>query len=321
MKKLCRKLLSAALAVFLALVGVFPCFAKDGTPPSPDVEWLYVDGSGVNNGLFYFILPGDVRLGEMSASFAVHGKDGVPLYSGTMADFETRALSDGRTLALICRSQDALYGQLHFGEGAFVRADGTPFAAFATNYSDANRWSLDADFYAEQLLRISSTHGTTVEGKKMRFSFWNMEELPEDLFTLEKCAQGETTLLADRAEITDDTAALVTTAEVGSAEYIVRYDGKEVYRTYANVLSAKEYRALLVKDRMLSAMLGLALIPCLPIYLGKGFVNGIAASIILAPMAIFSPLIILGSAGESGIIWARNVAYYLTGFGDPIERI
>lgn len=293
MKKIWKRILSAVLAVCLAAVSLTPCFAEEAVNPFDAVQWGYVHGDKDCNGFLYFILPADVQMGAQSVAFSER-KYGKQVYAGTMADFETRALSEGGTLAMLCLPEKESNVDFNFAEGAFVFADGTPSQAYTVSSSVIGRsWELDMAFPSESL-RIFSPEGKTLEGNTIRFSFSGMKRLPEDLFTLEKVEKGTTSRLSDRMEITDGKAALVTTAVAGSATYIVRYNGQDLYKTDVQVLDDAAYKALLSKDNAVSRMVGTVMIPLLPVVAVTGFVGGFGAGIILLPLAVFFPPLLAG---------------------------
>ena len=283
MKKIWKRILSAVLAVCLAVVSLTPCFAEEAVNPLDDVQWGYIHGDREYDGFLYFILPADIQMGAQSVAF-FKMEDDEQVYSGTMADFETRTLPDGGTLAMLCLPEKKSYMNFYFAEGAFVFADGTPSQAYTARSSVIGRsWELDMAFPSESL-RIFSPEGKTLEGNTIRFSFSDMDELPEDLFTLEKVEKGTTSRLSDRMEITDGKAALVTTAVAGSATYIVRCNGKDLYKTDVQVLDDAAYKALLSKDNAVSRMVGTVMAPLLPVVAVAGFVGGFGAGLILGPV-------------------------------------
>lgn len=283
MRKIWKRILSAVLAVCLAVVSLTPCFAEEAVNPLDEVQWGYVHGDKKCDGFLYFILPADIQMGAQSVAFSER-KYGKQVYAGTMADFETRALSEGGTLAMLCLPEKESNVDFNFAEGAFVFADGTPSQAYTVSSSVIGRsWELDMAFPSESL-RIFSPEGKMLEGNTIRFSFSDMDELPEDLFTLEKVEKGTTSRLSDRMEITDGKAALVTTAVAGSATYIVRCNGKDLYKTDVQVLDDAAYKALLSKDNAVSRMVGTVMAPLLPVVAVTGFVGGFGAGLILGPV-------------------------------------
>ncbi|MGN0635512.1 MAG: hypothetical protein ACI4I5_04750 [Acutalibacteraceae bacterium] len=325
MKKIWKRFLSVALAVCLAMVSLMPCFAEEEVDPLDSVRWGYVYDEAESNALLYFILPADVQMGAEDAAFAIQ-EEQTQSYTGTMADFATRALAEGKTLATLCLPEQARKVEFCFAEGAFVLADGTPTAAFTeSRHSIEKNWEMDTAFPSESL-RLLSPKGKALEGAALRFYFSGMEKLPEDLFTLEKVENGTTTLLADRMEITEGEGALVTTAAAGCATYIVRYDGKALYRADLDVLNDREYKSLTAKDRVLSILAGIGLLPLLPVELIVGFVGGFAYGMVCTPMltCVFVPLLLFAPliAPIGGVVCGVKGAGALAGaWADTFRRL
>lgn len=289
MKKIWKRILSAVLAVCLAVVSLTPCFAEEEVNPLDEVQWGYVYGDKDCNGFLFFILPADIQMGAQSVAFSEKDWSEKQIYSGTMADFETRTLPDGGTLAMLCLPEKKSNINFYFAEGAFVFADGTPSQAYTASSTEIGRsWKLDMAFPSESL-RIFSSKGKTLEGNAMRFSFRRMERLPEDLFTLERVENRTTSRMDARVEITDGEAALVTTAVAGSATYIVRYNGKDLYKTDVQVLDDEDYKSLVARDKVVAVLAGTGMVPLLPVVAVTGFVGGFGAGIVLLPLAVIIP--------------------------------
>ncbi|MGN0636108.1 MAG: hypothetical protein ACI4I5_07785 [Acutalibacteraceae bacterium] len=322
MKKWMKRVLCFVLTVCLALAGAAICFAEE-VPENPGIQSCLVlsDGSA-ENALCYFTIGGDVCAGDENAAFCVEEKveesqAAQVLYSGTMADFDTREMTDAetgetKTLYLLCLPESALYGILYFGAGAFTRPDGTPYGDLRVHYDDISYWYTGIDSSLNGAFRVLNPEDDCVQSDCVGFGFRGMDSLPQDLFRLEKTdGSGNTVTVSERVE--EGHSALRTVAEAGTTVYTLRYGDKAVYTDTVNALSEEEFQTLLRKDRVLSVLKGLGTVPCLPIYIVKELLIACIGGPILCmipPMLACLPFLGLLGVWEGIDEWAHTIRYY-----------
>lgn len=327
MKKWMKRVLCFVLTVCLALAGAAICFAEEA-PENPELQsHLVLSDGSAENALCYFTIGGDVCAGDENAAFCVEEKvEGSQaaqvLYSGTMADFDTREMTDAetgevKTLYLLCLPESALYGRLYFGAGAFTRPDGTPYGDLRVQYDDIGYWYTGIDSSLNGAFLVLDSEADCVQSDCVGFGFREMDSLPQDLFRLEKTdGSGNTVTVSERVE--EGHSALRTVAEAGTTVYTLRYGDKAVYTDTVNAISEEEFQALLRKDRVRSVLKGLGTVPCLPIYAVVGLAEGFVGSGLFSWISLIFPpliLVIVPYCCFSGLWfgiekWADTIGYY-----------
>ena len=327
MKKWMKRVLCFVLTVCLALAGAATCFAEEA-PENPEIQsHLVLSDGSAENALCYFTIGGDVCAGDENAAFCVEeevegSQAAQVLYSGTMADFDTREMTDAetgevKTLYLLCLPERALFGRLYFGAGAFTRPDGTPYGDFRVGYQTRYGWTHCVTSSLSGAFRVLNPEDDCVQGDCVGFQFCEMDSLPQDLFRLEKTdGSGNTVTVSERVE--EGHSALRTVAEAGTTVYTLWYGDKAVYTHTVNAISEEAFQTLLRKDRVLSVLKGMGTVPCMPIYAVVGLAEGVVGSAVFSLFSLIFPpliLIVIPCCCFSGLWvgireWAHTIGYY-----------
>ncbi len=326
-----KKMFSLLLTVMFTVCAAFTCTAETET----------VEGFTANDGLLewfkatnsadqctFFVLQNDTLFAmQPDAQFTVYVRDEeteqpAEAASGDAMRWTCSIFTDADGVehmvwTLPDMPYDALY--LRFAAGAFVDKAGNMSPELCAQYTVVAHTTQTASYdTALHKLAVLKTEANLIEDETICYP-QNDEHLPASYFSVRiKNDDGVTFVTPEY----DDKNNLVIPAAAGTAEYAVLVCGQQVsLPQVVSALSRTEYEAMYKKDRCRSVLIGIALIPCLPLFmLGSGIQGGFVTalmSLILGPTMVLMPLTVpafsILSFGQGAVVWWEMITKLIRG--------
>lgn len=331
MKKKMKRILSLLLAATLTFCAAFTCAAESETGDSFTtndtlLEWFIVTHD--DDPCTFFIIQNDTLFGmSPDARFTVYTIDweteqpeeasagGAEQW--TSGSFKDADGAEHMVWTLPDMPCDAQY--LRFEAGAFTDKAGDPSPEMCAKCA-FNVFAVKSSYYDTALKKVllTQTDADLIEGEAIRYPQDN-KRLPASFFSVK--IEDEEGVTFATPEYNDEDELLIP-AKAGTAEYTFMVCGQEVGPSEAvKALTRTEYEALCKKDRPKRIMLGIALIPTLPLFmLGGGVYGGLLTagmSLVFLPSIVALPVTApIGSVlyfGEGAVYWWKAVTMLIFG--------
>lgn len=324
-----KKVLSLLLAATLTVCAAFTCTAENETDDGFTVndellEWF--KASNEDGLCTLFILRSDTLSAmQPDAQFTLYAEDPeteqpAEAESGSAAQWTHSSFTDAdgaehTVWTLPDMPSDALY--LRFAAGAFADSAGSLSPELCAEYALVVHTFPEFDT-ALHKLALTKTEANLIEGEAICYP-QSDKHLPASYFSVRIESKEGVRFVTPEY---DDENDLVIPAAAGTAEYTVLVCGQQVAPPQAvSALTRTEYEALYQKDRRRSVLLGIALIPCLPLFMigcsiQGGFVTAII-SIAFTPTVVLLPLTVPASSivgfGQGAVVWWQMITKLIRG--------
>ena len=326
-----KKLISLLLAAILTFGAALTCAAQDdnidhAAVNAEQLQWFKMINREKTCMLF---IPQSKALFAMQpdAQFTVYGKEQdteqlTALKSGSTAQWSRREFTDanGRNYAAWTLSDmpDSIC-RLQFAQGAFTDKSGDPSPEMSAEFSAyVNTNGVSCRSAALRKLQTVKTDTQLVEGEYISFTHYSAK-IPAAFFGVQaKTDHGDLFIAAEYDAYGD----LTFPATAGHVQYTLLFFGQPIDQTEAiYALSREDYANLHQKDRSVSILKGIALIPCLPVFLLIGGLGGSAAaaalSVAFTPTLVLLPLTSIPAfavgLGQGAQMWWQTVCDLIGG--------
>lgn len=326
-----KKMLSLLLAAIITVCAAFACAAETETDDSFTVndgvlEWF--KAAYYDDLCTLFILQSDTLFAmQPDAQFTLYAYDQeteqpTESASGSTSQWTCSSFTDAdgaehTVWTLPDMPRDARY--LRFAAGAFIDTEGTLSPEMCAKYTlvahtDQEPW-YDT---ALKKLALTKTEADLIEGEAICWS-QNEKHLPASYFSVRIENEEGVTFVTPEY---DDQNDLWISAAAGTAEYTLLVCGQQIGAPQVvSALSRTEFEAMYKKDRRLSVLAGIALIPCLPLFMiGYGILGGVVASVIslcFTPSVVLTPITVPAFSilyfGEGAVAWWETIAGLIRG--------
>ena len=324
-----KKVLSLLLAAILVVCAAFTCAAEtetdeDFTVNGELLEWFKATN---DDGLCtLFILQSDTLFAmQPGAQFMVYNDNQEidqpeETASDSAAQWTHSSFTDAEGkehTVWVLPDMPCNVFYLRFASGAFADRAGNLSPEMCAEYALVAQTSSWYDT-ALHKLAVTKTEANLIEGETICYP-QSDRHLPASYFSVR--IENEDGVTFATPAYNDENNLLIPAAK-GTAEYTVFVCGQQVSAPkVVSALSRAEYEAMYKKDRRQSVLLGIALIPCLPLFMigcgiQGGFVTAIM-SIVFTPTVVLMPITVPAFSvvyfGQGAVIWWQMVTKLIRG--------